>query len=90
MSWHKGDKGGQKEDSQLMGQRRVLEEATSPFGASVTFSLLKFKTLISKCLQLENLKETSSCIEVFVCLFLFSCFFKLLNTTILFGHYLVG
>lgn len=75
----KRDKGWQEQDltaqgTDSLGSRRgnlskfwsLLEP--SPFGSSVSFLILKFKTIISKYLPFVNLKKTYSCIKVgFVC-----------------------
>lgn len=70
-----------REQTAWIQEQGVLEQATPPFGISVAFPPLKFKHLISKYMQLKNLKKISSCIKVVLGLFLVG-FLKLLNTTI--------
>lgn len=72
---------GNREQTAWIQEQGVLEQATPPFGISVAFPLLKFKNLVSKYMQLMNLKKISSFIKVVLGLFLVS-FLKLLNTTI--------
>lgn len=70
-----------REQTAWIQEQGVLEQASPPFGISVAFLLLKFKHLISKYMQLMNLKNISSCIKVVFELVLVDLL-KLHNTTI--------
>lgn len=70
-----------REQTAWIQEQGVLEQASPPFGISVAFLLLKFKHLISKYMQLMNLKNISSCIKVVFGLVLVGLL-KLHNTTI--------